>query len=230
VSAIAGIALLILAAFSPWMLLRLLPMAEMAGAATGSLSDGLRSHGGTGLKAIGNAAPISNWRESAGDWLHGTVAAMRGQAEDADALHVGPGGRYGGTGGTFGGASPGRGDPEGGSEPTDGGAPSGGGGPAGGGNGSGGTSPSGSGGETEPVPAGGTAATNGAKSEAGLASPAHARMWRAPDESHREIVLGPNEYPNPPLVFPLDDSDDPAGGEHQDPLPEPQPDPEDQVP
>jgi hypothetical protein len=55
-------------------------------------------------------------------------------------------------------------------------------------------------------------------------------MWRAPDESHREIVLGPNEYPNPPLVFPLDDSDDPAGGEHQDPLPEPQPDPEDQVP
>jgi type IV secretion system protein TrbL len=237
VSAIAGIALLMLAAFSPWMLLRLLPMAEMAGAAAGSMGDVLRTHGGGPMKTIGNAAPISQWREGAADWVSGTVASMRGQAEDADALHVTSAGRYGGTGGTFGGGSP----PRGGSEPADDGPPSGGGGPSGpagggsggngsggGGSGSGGASPNGSGGDTEPHPVGATASGNGASGKTSERLPGLGPAFQAANYAHRDTVLGPDEYPAPPAAH-SSEAEDSDGGEDRDPLPERQPDPEDEL-
>jgi type IV secretion system protein TrbL len=237
VSAMAGIALLMLAAFSPWMLLRLLPMAELAGAAAGSMGGVLRDHGGGPLKAIGNTAPIGQLREGAADWLHGTVASMRGQAEDADALHVTPAGRYGGTGGTFGGGSP----PRGGSEPADDGPPSGGGGPSGpagggsggngsgsGGNGSGGAPPNGSGGDAEPPPVGATASGNGASDKTSERLPGLGPAFQAANYAHRDTVLGPDEYPAPPAAH-SSEAEGSDGGEHRDPLPERQPDPEDEL-
>jgi type IV secretion system protein TrbL len=227
VSAIAGIALLILAAFSPWMLVRLLPMAEVAGAAAGSMGGVLRSHGGDGLRSLGNAAPISNWKESAGDMMGATRAWMAGQATDGEDLHKSGAGRYGGTGGAMrnppvAGATGGGGgaDSPAPSDPSSGnGAHASGASATGNGNGNGhghGTSATGTG-------ANATGSANGAQTT-GERLPGLGPVLQAPDGGHRELVLGHEEYPSPRPVIPLDNPDEPDAGEHKDPLPERQPD------
>jgi hypothetical protein len=80
----AGAVLLMLAAFSPWALLRLIPLAELAGGAAGTLQGELHS-GGERAKAI--------WHEAsshADEWAASTTAGMRRQAEDADATAARP--------------------------------------------------------------------------------------------------------------------------------------------
>jgi hypothetical protein len=74
----AGAVLLMLAAFSPWALLRLIPLAELAGGAGGALRGELHT-GGEHAKAI--------WHEAgshADEWAARTTAGMRRQAEDVD--------------------------------------------------------------------------------------------------------------------------------------------------
>jgi len=73
--AVAGGALVMMAAFSPWALLRLLPLAELAAGAAATL----RADAGAG-KGIWNAATVATDR--VGNWL----ATMRSQAEEVGAL------------------------------------------------------------------------------------------------------------------------------------------------
>lgn len=57
----AGAVLIMLAAFSPWVLLRLIPLAEIAGGAVGSLRGELRSAGATADAAMGLAGRADEW-------------------------------------------------------------------------------------------------------------------------------------------------------------------------
>ncbi len=230
VSAIAGIALLMLAAFSPWMLLRLLPMAELAGAAAGSLGDSLRSRGATGVRAATGADPISHMRQAVGDATGAATAWMRNQAAGSDDLHTSRAGSYTGAGGSFGGGTSGAAGGSG-----SGGGASG----AAGGNGPGGTAANGAG--AVPVPAGavaadGAAGSNGAAGGNGGSDgsgatrerlPGLGEAFQAPDGAHRALVLGPDDYPSPPPAIAPDPADEPGPGEDHDPRPEGQPELED---
>jgi hypothetical protein len=230
VSAIAGIALLMLAAFSPWMLLRLLPMAELAGAAAGSMSEKLRSHGSTGVRAVTGADPIGHVHQTMRD-LAGAATALRNhESLGGDDVHTSRAGSFVGTGGTLGGATTGVG---GGGGPSGGGGgggsgPSGGGGGGGSGSGAPGGTPTGGGGAppngaAEPIPASATASTNDATHENGDAS---------------EILSGTLDDPQP-ITF-ADHGFDPASppasridlyadpGEDQDLRPDRQPDLDDE--
>jgi hypothetical protein len=216
VSAIAGIALLMLAAFSPWMLLRLLPMAEMAGAAAGSLGERLRSHGSTGIRAVTGADPVGHAHQTMRD-LGGTATAwMRNQATGADGVQTSRAGSYTGSGGSFGG----------GASSAAGGGGSGAGAPGGsGGNGSAEAPANGA----APVPVGAPVAAHGASGgdePAGERSPGLGAAFQTPDGTH-DLVLGPDHYPHPPPVIPADPADEPGPGEDHDLRPEGQPEPED---
>jgi hypothetical protein len=79
--AVAGGALVLMAAFAPWALLRLLPLAELAGGAAGSL----KAEGLAGVAAATQSGASANRAEN---WL----AAMRDQAEDASAMNGSPSG------------------------------------------------------------------------------------------------------------------------------------------
>jgi hypothetical protein len=73
-SVMAGAVLLVLAAFSPWALLRLIPLAELASGAASSLRGELRSADEAAGRAWGRASRADEWARS-------TTAAMR---QDAD--------------------------------------------------------------------------------------------------------------------------------------------------
>lgn len=75
--ALAGVVLLVLAAFAPWALVRLIPLAEVAGAAAG----GLRSHAGSGLTAFRHADALTG---SEKDRWASRIAAMRRSAAPAE--------------------------------------------------------------------------------------------------------------------------------------------------
>jgi hypothetical protein len=210
--AIAGIALLMLASFCPWMLMRLLPMAELAGAAAGGMGETLRSHGQSGLNKMGGTAPLSGWRESAADFMSTIPARMRGDAVDADALHTEPGGRYAGGGGAIGNPTT-NAD---GSSPRDEGA-------GGGGGSSGIASPNG---QPDPTSVGATASGTG--SGASERRPGLDVTFQAPDNAHRPTMLGEDEFdPIPPLAYEPGAEGSPKGAEVHEPLPERQLDVED---
>jgi len=214
VSAIAGIALLMLAAFSPWMLLRLLPMAELAGVAAGSFGDVLRSRGASGMRTVSGMAPVGNWLESAGDRAGAAAAWMRGEATDSEDLHTSRAGRYSGAGGTFGGATTGAGT----------------GSPTGGSEGAATAANSSSNGHASGPATGATAAsaagagTSGDGEQAGERLPGLGPTFQAPDNGHRPVVLGPDDHdPTPPPVIPTDPVNEAIAAEVRDPRPERQP-------
>jgi hypothetical protein len=74
-----GLVLVLLAAFSPWALVRLLPLAELASGAAGYLAGGLDRVQRTHEKAEPKAGAASEWAGS-------VVATMRRQARDTDAV------------------------------------------------------------------------------------------------------------------------------------------------
>ncbi|MBV9915928.1 MAG: hypothetical protein JO153_05430 [Solirubrobacterales bacterium] len=74
-----GLVLVLLAAFSPWALVRLLPLAELASGAAGHLAGGLDRVQQTHKKAEPKAGAASEWAGS-------VVASMRRQARDSDAV------------------------------------------------------------------------------------------------------------------------------------------------
>jgi hypothetical protein len=75
-TALAGVVLLVLGAFAPWALLRLIPLAELASAAAG----GLRGQAGTGVAAL---RQIDTWAASEKDRWATKTAAMR-RSSDAE--------------------------------------------------------------------------------------------------------------------------------------------------
>lgn len=105
--AMAGAVLIMLATLSPWALLRLVPLAEIAAGAAGALRGELRSAGG----AIDRAAGYAD--TAATGWANGATAAMRRDAERMAGAEgaAPPSGRD----------DPGGGDPPAG--PDDGGSP-----------------------------------------------------------------------------------------------------------
>jgi hypothetical protein len=76
VGAMAGVVLLVLAAFAPWALLRLLPVTEIASAAAGSLRR--EGHG-----AMGGAGRADAWANHLGDWAN-KAAQMKRDAEGGE--------------------------------------------------------------------------------------------------------------------------------------------------
>jgi hypothetical protein len=71
-----GLVLLLMGAFTPWALLRLLPLAEIASSAASSLGSQTRTRARAGTElASGIATPAADWAEA-------TVASMRRDASD----------------------------------------------------------------------------------------------------------------------------------------------------
>ena len=75
--ALAGVVLLFMGAFAPWALLRLLPLAEIASSAAGSLRGDLRQVVPTAQQADGAAG-------AGHDWARSTTSQMQREASDAD--------------------------------------------------------------------------------------------------------------------------------------------------
>jgi hypothetical protein len=101
----AGAVLIMLATMSPWALLRLVPLAEIATGAAGALRGEMRS-------AANSANPAVGYAESGAEWVNVTTAAMKRDAEYRMANADDPP-RPGG-GGDAGGGGDGPGDPGGG--------------------------------------------------------------------------------------------------------------------
>jgi hypothetical protein len=76
-TAFAGIVLLVMGAFAPWALLRLLPLAEIASSAAGSLRSETRAGAGPGLEQADARARAGE------DWAMSATAQMRRDASDA---------------------------------------------------------------------------------------------------------------------------------------------------
>jgi hypothetical protein len=219
VSAIAGIALLMLAAFSPWMLLRLLPMSEMAGAAAGSMSEKLHSHGSTGVRAVTGADPIGHVHQTMRDLAGAALAWRHHESPGGDDVHTSRAGSYVGAGGTLGGATNGGDGASGPSGPVgDGGGPSGSGAAGGGsGNGGGGAPSNGSGGDA--------ASGNSAAGQTGERLPGLNPTFQTANFAHRDTVLGlDDEQATPPPALHAE----PDGAEDRDLTPEPQPELDDE--
>jgi len=72
---LAGIVLVLLGAFAPWALLRLIPFSELASAGAGSLRDEARALRGPALIA----GDVGEW---AHDWSRGVTAGMRRQVQE----------------------------------------------------------------------------------------------------------------------------------------------------
>jgi hypothetical protein len=192
----AGTVLIMLATMSPWALLRLVPLAEIATGAAGALRGEMRSAANSANAAVGYA-------NSGAEWVNLTTASMKRDAEyrmaDADVPRR-PGG-----GGDAGGGGGGAGDLRGG----DGGA----GDLSGGGGGAGDT---GGGGAGDPGGGGGAGDLSGADAPAdssGGTSPDPSPPAQEPQPSREvpwneqsALELGPNV--GDPPVFPHRDADD----------------------
>ena len=81
VSLLAGVVLLVLAAFAPWALLRLLPVTEVASAAAGSLRH-------DGRAALDGAGRADSWADQAEAWAT-KAAQMRRDAQASETLDDG---------------------------------------------------------------------------------------------------------------------------------------------
>ncbi len=105
--AMAGAVLIMLATLSPWALIRLIPLAEIATGAAGALRGELRSGSGPINRAVGYA-------DNSADWLNVTTASMKRDASEyrmADAAVPSPVSRGAGDApGSDGGSSPDGGD------------------------------------------------------------------------------------------------------------------------
>ena len=77
-AAVAGAVLLVMGVFTPWALLRLLPLAEVASSAAGSLSREMRGAGAPGADLAGMVA------HSAPDWAVAMTARLRNDASGSD--------------------------------------------------------------------------------------------------------------------------------------------------
>ena len=158
----AGAVLVTLAAFSPWAMLRLVPLAELASGAAGALRAEVRPAGAT----------LDAARAAADDWSTAATAAMRRAAEDrSPEPGSSPRDDSGGGGSGLGGDDHDGGPPDGG-----GGGPgsdAGGGGPGagGGGPGAGGGGPGGDGGGGGPPDGGGGGPGGGGGESGGDDSP-----------------------------------------------------------
>lgn len=82
---LAGAVLVILGAFAPWALLRLLPLAELGHGAVGALRPQLMETVSGGLKHEG---PARAWSERATDWATGVIASMRHDADGVDSSRL----------------------------------------------------------------------------------------------------------------------------------------------
>ncbi|MGN6867944.1 MAG: hypothetical protein ACTHMY_06015 [Solirubrobacteraceae bacterium] len=100
--AMAGTVLIMLAALSPWALLRFVPMAEIATGAAEAIRGGMHSFAAPAKKAVGYA-------ESGADWVNVTTASMKRDAQSRMARVEEP---------PLAGADDGR-DPGGGDSPAD---------------------------------------------------------------------------------------------------------------
>jgi hypothetical protein len=85
---LAGLVLVVMAAFMPWALLRLVPLAEVASSAAGSLRNELRTLGGGPLALATSAARTGD------EWVARLTAQMHREAEQAAVVDSG-GGRSG---------------------------------------------------------------------------------------------------------------------------------------
>ena len=87
---LAGVVLLLMGAFAPWALLRLVPLAELASGAAGSLRAEGRAIGGP----ISSASAVASWADerSAEGWAADVTSVMRRQAEVTPSPGPAPGG------------------------------------------------------------------------------------------------------------------------------------------
>jgi hypothetical protein len=82
--ALAGVVLLFMGAFAPWALLRLLPLAEIASSAAGSLQRELKG-------GVVPQARLAEGAAAAGDeWASSTTSQMRRDASDVEPNHADP--------------------------------------------------------------------------------------------------------------------------------------------
>lgn len=166
---LVGLVLLLLGVFTPWAMLKLLPLHELASGAVGSL----RSASGAGLSAVGpswsGAEQVTQSLEEARN-IPPDSAAREAAAAATDRLHV-----------------DGTADPAA-ARGADGGAPAGGadsGAPA---------SAADTGAPASGADGGGTAPVGDAEADTGPSEriPGMTEMWQQPDESWREVELGPD--------------------------------------
>jgi type IV secretion system protein TrbL len=80
-AAVAGIAMLLMAAFAPWAMLRLLPFSEVASAAGGALGQ----HGRAGARSLGSGdSPTRQLAHALQDAVDSVPARLRGDAEQVE--------------------------------------------------------------------------------------------------------------------------------------------------
>jgi hypothetical protein len=205
---LAGVVLLLMGAFAPWALLRLIPLTELASGAAGSL------HAETRLR---ERLSVTDAREEAAeDKLADITAGMRRQAQETSSVDPGRNGdgasaeterlselaAVAGDGGLGGGPEP----PE-----PDGGAPGGG---LGGGPENGGAPGGGLGGGPENGGGGGATAAGGDSGGTAGASPAErlpgfSAGWQADDLTWNPLTLGRRRNSSRPLWQPQDPADEP---------------------
>jgi hypothetical protein len=83
-AALAGVALLILGAFAPWALLRLLPLSELASSAAGTLGREARTIGGSGMGMVTRVGALAgDGADDRTDHADAIPARMRSQAQEA---------------------------------------------------------------------------------------------------------------------------------------------------
>jgi hypothetical protein len=219
-AALSGLVLVLLGAFAPWALLRLLPLTELASGAAGSLRAQARPPVGA---RVGDDLQLTG---PSADWARVLTARMSGQAGEVGGQERGEQGRDSALGeaerldeldrvpvGTGAGVTHTDGPIDRWPEPA--GSPA--------------QAPS------PGNPAGETVGQKGVRDEPPERSPGLDPMWQAPDLSWRTLTLGPEDgWPPPPLWEEPSRTDaeqqgrteqaDPPG-EHHDPLP-PAQDPE----
>jgi hypothetical protein len=196
-AALGGVALLMLAAFAPWALLRLLPMAELASSAAGGLGRELRAIGNSRMGSLARAAvpaaagaeggPVDERVEHGAEWTEGVPARMREQAQEAARVNGDAG------------APPDSAAAEAGA-PLDTAAATVGPRPG-----------------TPPSPADAPTATRAER------LPGLGPIWQAEDETHRPVTLGLDEWsPLPPPAWPPGPPEDDAqpAAENGHPLPD----------
>jgi len=194
---LAGIVLLMMGAFAPWALLRLIPLSELASGAMSSLrTEGRAIRAPAAAADAGARAAHARWGE---DWAAGVTAGMRRQAEETPGLGSsrdrvdGPPSDQSSEPVEI--TSPGGPIPE----PGDGSGPGGGGsGPGGGGSGPGGGGPGGGG----PSTRGGSSGPDGSSSGSGGAT-APTDSGAAPTDSGAAPTgtgAPPRPFDGPPAI------------------------------
>jgi hypothetical protein len=187
---IVGLVLVVMAAFAPWALLRLVPLAELAGGAVESL----RSHGRTVARGAEHPYAVALAAE---EWASTTTAEMRRSVERASPAPVAAPSSGPRTAGDPLGSQSEEGDPD---------RPAGNISPDGGGDGA--------------VDGGTGGPTEGATSESGVRLPGLPDMWQADDLSWQPLVLGNEQGWPPRVWPPArDEAEGPPVSEESEPPP-----------